>query len=285
MSTPPPGWYADPAAAHDPTVPATALRWWDGSAWTGHTHVPAPPAPVAAQAPAAAHAPVAAFAPVIGPGSPTVAAAVTSPVTDASTTAPDAAASVPLGTGERNPFSLLALIFGIAAVAAAALVALTAVSVLATIAAGALAVLFGILGIVRSFRTRTGRAASVWGTVLGPVGVVAAGIVWIVAVIATPNLGIPFVDYVDQEPEAAQQDALSASAEHLIMTDLRSVAVDDPTQQFPETVECPVAVAPTEGWFQCAITFEDGSTNIAFVTELPTGELMWQPAELGEVGE
>ena len=91
---------------------------------------------------------------------------------------------MPLGTDERNPFSLLALIFGIATVAAAALVAVNPLAGLVAVVVGALALLFGILGIVRSFRTRTGRAASVWGTVLGPVGVIVAGIVWIVAFIA-----------------------------------------------------------------------------------------------------
>jgi uncharacterized RDD family membrane protein YckC len=34
VSDPQPGWYADPGATR-------ALRWWDGSAWTEHTH-PAP---------------------------------------------------------------------------------------------------------------------------------------------------------------------------------------------------------------------------------------------------
>ncbi len=38
MSDVPPGWYADPGAAH-------TLRWWDGTAWTEHTH------PVPDQAP------------------------------------------------------------------------------------------------------------------------------------------------------------------------------------------------------------------------------------------
>jgi uncharacterized RDD family membrane protein YckC len=31
VSDPQPGWYADPGAAH-------TLRWWDGAAWTEHTH-------------------------------------------------------------------------------------------------------------------------------------------------------------------------------------------------------------------------------------------------------
>ena len=31
MSQTPAGWYPD---AHDPHL----LRWWDGSAWTAHTH-------------------------------------------------------------------------------------------------------------------------------------------------------------------------------------------------------------------------------------------------------
>lgn len=34
-SGPPPGWYQDPTAQ-------AALRWWDGSRWTGHTSVTAP---------------------------------------------------------------------------------------------------------------------------------------------------------------------------------------------------------------------------------------------------
>jgi len=32
---PPPGWYRDPAGG-------TGQRWWDGHAWTGHVHAPAP---------------------------------------------------------------------------------------------------------------------------------------------------------------------------------------------------------------------------------------------------
>lgn len=35
---PAPGWYQDPTG--------TGLRWWDGSAWTGHLHDPASPAAV-----------------------------------------------------------------------------------------------------------------------------------------------------------------------------------------------------------------------------------------------
>jgi Protein of unknown function (DUF2510) len=39
MSTAPAGWHPDPSN------PTGALRWWDGSAWTAHTHpaVAAPP--------------------------------------------------------------------------------------------------------------------------------------------------------------------------------------------------------------------------------------------------
>lgn len=38
------GWY------EDPNVPGT-LRYWDGTAWTEHTHTPEPPAPVEQSAP------------------------------------------------------------------------------------------------------------------------------------------------------------------------------------------------------------------------------------------
>jgi Protein of unknown function (DUF2510) len=36
MSTTPPGWHPDPSG------PSGTLRWWDGSAWTAHTHQTAP---------------------------------------------------------------------------------------------------------------------------------------------------------------------------------------------------------------------------------------------------
>ena len=47
-----PGWYADPAG-----VPG--FRWWDGRAWTAHTHPPAAPQPPAMPHPAVAHPPAA----------------------------------------------------------------------------------------------------------------------------------------------------------------------------------------------------------------------------------
>ena len=63
MSNAAPGWY--------PT--GDSLRWWDGSQWTQHVHVPEPqpqaPAPQAAQAPAQSEAPTQVHtpAPVQGP--------------------------------------------------------------------------------------------------------------------------------------------------------------------------------------------------------------------------
>jgi Protein of unknown function (DUF2510) len=54
MSTAPPGWHPDP------TNPNAALRYWDGSAWTQHTHpqaAVAPAVPLAPVAPAAPYAP------------------------------------------------------------------------------------------------------------------------------------------------------------------------------------------------------------------------------------
>lgn len=50
------GWYPDPG---DPS----GLRWWDGAAWTAHTHVAPVAAPVAAAEPVAAAQPAAAAAP------------------------------------------------------------------------------------------------------------------------------------------------------------------------------------------------------------------------------
>ncbi len=46
-STVPPGWHPDPSN------PSGALRWWDGSAWTTHTHAVAPSVPPAVATPAA----------------------------------------------------------------------------------------------------------------------------------------------------------------------------------------------------------------------------------------
>lgn len=257
MTTAPPGWYADPGAAYDPSLPADALRWWDGSAWTEHTHAPTPPDAAARLAASGT-----AFAPVlVAPGSAAAPASVTTEtaVTDV--------------TAERNPFSRYALIFGIATIAAAALVAVNPLAGLVAVIAGVLALLFGILGIVRSVRTRTGRASSVWGTVLGPVGVILAGIVWIVAIIAlTPNLGFPGMDYAQPLPEAAERQ---------IMRELETAATADPSVPYPDTVECPDT---NEVQFLCTIHYLDGSTNVAVVSQTPSG-LLWQPAELGEVGE
>jgi hypothetical protein len=47
-STAPPGWHPDPSN------PGGALRWWDGSAWTTHTHQAVATAPRVVTAPAAA---------------------------------------------------------------------------------------------------------------------------------------------------------------------------------------------------------------------------------------
>ncbi|KQQ94125.1 hypothetical protein ASF62_08235 [Leifsonia sp. Leaf325] len=263
MTTAPPGWYADPGAAYDPTLPADALRWWDGSAWTEHTHAPTPP-----DAPARLAASGTAFAPVlVAPGS----AAAPASVTAETSVTPETAVTV--ATAERNPFSRYALIFGIATIAAAALVAVNPLAGLVAVITGVLALLFGILGIVRSVRTRTGRASSVWGTVLGPAGVILAGIVWIVAFIAlTPNLGFPGMDYPQPLAEAAERQ---------IMRELETAATADPSVPYPDTVECPDT---DEVQFLCTIRFVDGSTNVAVVSQTPSG-LLWQPAELGEVGE
>ena len=43
----PPGWHPDPSN------PSGALRWWDGAAWTAHTHPASPITPLVAAAPAA----------------------------------------------------------------------------------------------------------------------------------------------------------------------------------------------------------------------------------------
>ncbi|KQX07825.1 MULTISPECIES: DUF2510 domain-containing protein [unclassified Leifsonia] len=228
MSTAPPGWYADPGAAHDPSVPADSTRWWDGTAWTEHTHVPAS-------------------------------------VTDETG-----------GSGERNPFSRYALILGIATIAAAAAVAVTPLAGLVAVITGLLALLLGILGIVRSMRTRTGRTASIWGTVLGPAGVILAGIVWIVTSIAmTPNLGLPGFDY---------PQPVSETAERRIMRDLERAAASDPSVPAPESVQCPDDIGYDDVQFLCTIEYPDGSSNVAFVTQTASG-LYWQPSELGEEGE
>lgn len=58
-NTVPPGWHPDPSN------PGGALRWWDGSAWTTHTHQGAPSAPQAV-APAAAWPAGGAIAPTYG---------------------------------------------------------------------------------------------------------------------------------------------------------------------------------------------------------------------------
>jgi hypothetical protein len=50
-SNPPAGWYADPSGSGD-------LRWWDGGAWTPHTHAD-PAAPVTPATPAPPSQPVA----------------------------------------------------------------------------------------------------------------------------------------------------------------------------------------------------------------------------------
>lgn len=43
MSSAPPGWHPDP------NNPSATLRWWDGSAWTAHTHPAVTAQPQAAQ--------------------------------------------------------------------------------------------------------------------------------------------------------------------------------------------------------------------------------------------
>lgn len=65
-----PGWHPDPSN------PGGALRWWDGTAWTTHTH-PVPPAAPQAFATPASVVPTQPYAAATAPGWPVGSATIT----------------------------------------------------------------------------------------------------------------------------------------------------------------------------------------------------------------
>lgn len=98
-STAPPGWHPDPSN------PGGALRWWDGSAWTTHTHQVASQAPQTV-APAAAVLPTRP-APVAAPAAwPGGSATITPNAASGSYGSPYAAN---VSFAKRNQMSLTAI--------------------------------------------------------------------------------------------------------------------------------------------------------------------------------
>jgi hypothetical protein len=92
-NTAPPGWHPDPSN------PGGALRWWDGGAWTTHTHQAAPSARPAV-APQVAAAPVGAW-----PGG----SATITPNYGAASYASSGYASANASFAKRNTHSLTAI--------------------------------------------------------------------------------------------------------------------------------------------------------------------------------
>ncbi|MET0974718.1 MAG: DUF2510 domain-containing protein [Leifsonia sp.] len=311
MSTPPSGWYPDPAA--DAANPGR-MRWWDG-AWSEHVRDPevavASPADTvhedvlvgaastgssvvgAAVVGAPAVSALAVEAPLLGslppvrlvPPQPTAAAsspATHAPVIAAATASRQPATAMPgtqpwnyasggaAGTGERNPFSRASLTLGIATVASAILLGIIGGGFgIFSLLAAVLAVLFGILGMVRSKRTGTGKAASIWGTVLGPVGLVAALVVMVVLIVLSDPM---FLQGFRDGVEGAQP---RSPIEQQLLVELNARLADSGSTVMAVEMRCPADAGSDAAQFVCTAVGEDGS-SAPVTASLSEGTLSWQ---------
>ena len=249
MTTPPAGWYPDPADAR-------AFRWWSGEAWTEQlvastTTTQSPPYAVDASA---FHLVEREPEPVFSSGDQ-----------------PGSSWDSLAGRPARNRSSIIVVVIGVVAVAGYAGSAALGYSTIIPLIPG----LIGLLGAVPAFRrarvTGNGIAVSLLGVLLSGVASVLA-----VMPLVPMLLGIPSASEVNQ----LNSVITAAVAFPLkVQNELVARAPQDFGQKASSAV-CPSTAAPlASSTFSCTETLADGTTAVVNVTVIDsTGAVTWTPA-------